>query len=269
MCRVLTMAVVILAAGVGCKHHSRKVPCNDCYLGDPVPNPGSRISPTEIPLAPRTTPSFAAPEQRNYVPAPSTTPAPAPTLPPREILLPSSRPSSAPSAMPARVDVNSVRAEPGQPRDGLPGYVTVPGVSQVATGRKPTPAGFDTLKRNATKSILYIHPPGADTSAANELAEARGLKLTPLAVSPETLADDLRTFTRLLADASNRPLYVVDESGVRAGSLWYLYFRTHDYASDDAARIRATPLGLPANATTDDAKTFWIAVQKVMSGNNS
>ena len=148
----------------------------------------------------------------------------------------------------------------------MPGYTPVAGVAQVAAGRKPTPAGFDTLKRDGYQSILYVHAPGTDTSAAAELAAKRGLKLTPLAVAPETLPNDLRAFTRALADPANRPLYVVDESGVRAGSLWYLYFRNHDYNGDEAARVRATPLGLPGDATTEEAKTFWIAVQKALIG---
>lgn len=270
MRRVLTTLLTLtILTGAGCKHHARKVACNDCVeLGDPFPSGGARIGPTEVPLAPRViqTPTFA-PEQRNYAPIPYR----APSLPPREILLPPvSRPTSPPTAVPARVDSNTVRAAPSPApapaRDGLPGYVPVAGLTQVASGRKPTPTGFDTLKRSGFRSILYIHAPGTDSSAAAELAQARGLKLTALPVAPETLGDDLSAFSRTITDASNRPLYVVDDSSVRAGSLWYLYFRTREYAGDDAARVRATPLGLPADTTTDDVKIYWIAVQKVLAG---
>lgn len=268
MRRVLTiLALSSVLAGAGCRHHARKAACDDgLELGDPIPG-ASRIVPTEVPLAPRVAPAPAfAPDQRNYTPAPSR----APSLPPREILLPSGNrpgnpPGAAPKAVPARVDSNTVRAEPTPPGEGLPGATPVAGLARVVAGRKPTPAGFDTLKRAGTKSIVYLHAPGSDAGAAAELAAARGLKLTALAVAPETLGDDLRAFTRVVDDPSNRPLYVADESGVRAGSLWYLYFRTREYASDEAARVRATPLGLPADAGTDEAKAFWIAVQKVLA----
>lgn len=258
----LTLLAILIAAGAGCKHHARKVACNDCLeLGPPVAG-GARIAPTEVPYAPRVAPTYV-PEQRNYAPAPSRVPS----LPPKEILLPPvSRPTAPPTAMPARVDSNTVRAAPSQPRDGLPGYNPVAGLTRVAAGRKPTPAGFDALKRGGYQSILYIHAPDTDTTAAAELAAARGLKLTPLAVAPETLADDLKAFTRVVTDQSNRPLYVIDESGVRAGSLWYLYFRRSDYAGDEAARVRATPLGLPSDTSTEEAKAFWIAVQKALIG---
>ena len=258
---VTILALLTVAAGAGCKHHARKVGCNDCIgLGDPIPNSGARIAPTEVPYAPRVAPAPTyVPEQRNYAPAPS--------LPPKQILMPpTSRPNTPPQAIPARVDSNTVRAEPSQPRDGLPGYTPVAGLTRVAAGRKPTPAGFDTLKRSGYQSILYIHAPNTDTSAAAELASTRGLKLTPLAVSPETLGDDLQAFTQIVTDQSNRPLYIVDESGVRAGSLWYLYFRRNEYAGDEAARIRATPLGLPPDTATEEAKRFWIAVQKALVG---
>ncbi len=147
---------------------------------------------------------------------------------------------------------------------GLPGYTRVPGHDGVASGRKPTLDGFDWLKSNGFKTVVSLHAPAADVTAARDLAEKRGLRFVPIAVSPDTLKKALDEFMTAVSDRANRPLYVIDEDGVRAGSLWYLVFRTQDLLGDDTARLRAAPLGL-TDAATEEQKQFWLAIQEVLA----
>ncbi len=147
---------------------------------------------------------------------------------------------------------------------GLPGFTRVPGRDGVASGRKPTLDGFDWLRANGFKTLVYLHAPSADVSAARDLSEKRGLRFVPIAVSPATLKKAFDEFAAVVSDRSARPLYVADEDGVRAGGLWYLLFRTSDLLGDDAARVRAAPLGL-TDATTEEQKQFWLAIQDVLA----
>ena len=151
------------------------------------------------------------------------------------------------------------------PTDGAPtgvdSFAAVPGQENVASGRKPTLEGLDALKTKGFKTVLYLHAPDADISAAKETVEKRGLKFVSLAVSPSTLGDAGKTFAEQLKDATSKPLYVYDLDGVRAGSLWYLQFRTVEMLSDEVARIRANALGLRDASASEEQKQFWIAIQ--------
>ena len=97
-----------------------------------------------------------------------------------------------------------------------------------------------------------------------DLAQTRGLRFVPIAVSPGALPKAFDEFAAAVDDRGSRPLYVIDETGVRAGSLWYLLFRTRDLLGDDTARLRAAPLGL-TEAATEEQKQFWIAVQDLLA----
>lgn len=147
---------------------------------------------------------------------------------------------------------------------GLPGFTPVPGRPQVASGGKPTLDGFDRLKANGYRTVVYLHAPGTNTTAARDLAEARGLKFVPIAVSPGTLRKAYETFAAAVEDRTARPVYVADADGGRAGPLWYLLFRTADLQGDDVARIKAAPLGL-GEAVTEEQKQFWIAIQDFLA----
>ncbi len=258
-------AVMGLVVAAGCRHHARKYcPTDACGM----PEAGARIPSVEVPTRPREyAPPPTIPEQRGYAPDPSAPAAPA--VPPRELVLPEELKAVTPpgggllgtpsTGLPA--PANTAQKVPAEPV-GLPGYMPVPGRTGVAAGRKPTPAGFDTLKRLGYRTVVYVHAPDTDVSAARELARARGLAFAPLAVSPETLGADLTAFTQSVSDPAGRPVYVADESGVRAGSLWYLLFRTAEFRSDEVARVRAAPLGLPAETASEEAKQFWLAIQQ-------
>ncbi len=147
------------------------------------------------------------------------------------------------------------------PAVGVESFAPVPGQNNVAGGKKPTVEGLDALKSKGFKTVLYLHAPDADMSAAKELVEKRGLKFVALAVSPQTLGDAGKIFAEQLKDAASKPLFVYDLDGVRAGSLWYLQFRKVDLVNDDVARIRAGALGLKDADTSEEQKQFWIAIQ--------
>ncbi|HEV3082222.1 MAG TPA: hypothetical protein VGY66_20735 [Gemmataceae bacterium] len=165
-------------------------------------------------------------------------------------------------------------AKPNQPGAGqasaspvLP--VEIPGFAsareQVSSGRKPFAEGFDYLKRNGYVAVLYIHEPGEDDSADKREAEQRGLKYFTVEVSAKTLGQPVvEQFNRLVGEAGNRPLFVYDRSGQLAGALWYLHFRTVEQMSDEAAREKATALGLKTQKENLN-QPIWLAIQKYLS----
>jgi len=263
---VLLAVLVGVLLGSGCRHFRKR--CDSCdrrpdgFLGPPVTprESGPRIAPPDVPEARfRIDPSFP----------PSSPPR---TSPPRngkpELMLPEAPPPGVGTELPVerRSSNKGFLEAPLQPGDtnGLSGYTTVPSYDRVANGRRPTIDGFDALKANGFRTVVYLHAPSANVSAARDVAEKRGLRFVPIAVAPATLRTALDEFTAIVADQAARPVYVADEDGVRSGALWYLVFRTTDVLGDDAARLRATPLGL-TEATTEEQKQFWLAIQNVLA----
>jgi protein tyrosine phosphatase (PTP) superfamily phosphohydrolase (DUF442 family) len=129
----------------------------------------------------------------------------------------------------------------------------------LATGRKPTLDGFDALKQAGFHTVIYLHPSGTDWSAAKEVAAKRGLAFIAIETTPEKLSTAIDQFNATVADTGRHPIYVFDDDGVRAGAMWYLHFRTADSLNDDAARVRARPLGLTDQG--EEAKAFALATQ--------
>lgn len=132
----------------------------------------------------------------------------------------------------------------------------------VATGRKPTLDGFDSLRSAGYRTVIQLHGAGEDVAATREVAEKRELKFIAIDVSTDKLADAYATFEAAIADRANQPLYVFDADGVRTGAMWYLHFRLTEVMNDDAARIRAKPLGFTDQG--DDAKQFMVAIQRLL-----
>ncbi len=264
---------------VGCRHR--------CCLNDPqnrpapfrpqAPNSPFLLPPAGVPTAPGPVPAPTAgpivpgvgpADMRNYPPpGPSTKPAP-------EVLLPDPIPGSASSRSFSPNNSGqgllggptTPRAEPpiaakaADSTTGLPGYVKVQ--DGLATGRKPALDGLESLKRSGYRTVIYLHPAGADVSAAKDVAEARGLKFIAMEVTPEKLHDNVNAFNAAVGDKAKRPLYVFDDDGIRTGALWYLRFRTADAMNDDAARVRARPLGFTTQG--DEAKAFDLAIQRYL-----
>lgn len=131
----------------------------------------------------------------------------------------------------------------------------------VTSGLKPLAEGFDWLKASGYRTVLHLRAPGEDDSAERTLAESRGLTFLSLAVSPETLPQATAEFDRTVSHKPNHPLFVYDSDGVRAGGLWYLYYRTVDGLADDAARRKAASLGLREDAQ-GEAAAMWLAIQQ-------
>src|SRR5438876_1130002 len=59
------------------------------------------------------------------------------------------------------------------PTASPPGFVRVK--DGVASGRKPTLDGLDALKRAGYKTVVYLHPAGADVSATRDVVQNKGL----------------------------------------------------------------------------------------------
>lgn len=291
-------AGTLLAVGCHhcCRHGSSSKGCAPS-LGDPVPPRGERIPPPDLPTTPGVFPerrdSFRIDPDVGLSPGswvPPTRQVPglqAPTAPRSgaESLYGDPAPRGAPPVIDVPGDkkrylddpVPPAKGDEAKPADppkameprttvpstipGLPGYAAASGHDGVATGRKPTLDGFDALKANGFRTVVYLHAPSADVAPARDLAEKRGLKFVPIAVSPGTLKAAFDEFTSSL---SAKPVYVADEDGTRAGVLWYLLFRTQDLLGDDAARVRARPLGL-TDAGTEEQKQFWVAVQDFLA----
>ena len=235
----------------------------------PPPAAGSLVPPPVAP-PPETRQYPSAPTPGWLAPPVTATPTPPPSnRPPPEILLPESLPpasngssSSARPPTPARSGEPSPSSVASPPTSShLPGYTRVK--RGVATGRRPTLDGFDALQRAGFRTLVYLHAPQADFTDIRQIAHSRQLDVIPLEVTPENLPQTAEQFHAIVADTSRHPLYVFDEDGVRAGVLWYLHFRTIDALNDDAARIRARPLGFLEQG--NEATPWLLAIQRYLS----
>lgn len=256
---------------VGCRHR--------CCLNDPqnrptpyrpqAPNSPFLLPPAGVPTTPAPVPGpSVGPIMPGVGPtSPSNKPAP-------EVLLPDPIPGSASSRSfspsnpgqgllggPITPRTEPPLAKTIETTTGLPSFAKVK--DGLATGRKPALDGFESLKRMGYRTVVYLHPTGADVSAAKEVADARGLKFTAIETTPEKLPESLDAFNVAVGDKASRPLYVFDDDGVRTGALWYLHFRTVDAMNDDAARVRARPLGF--DNQSDEAKAFGLAIQQYLA----
>ncbi|HVL12535.1 MAG TPA: hypothetical protein VM529_08220 [Gemmata sp.] len=279
--RASLVVASVLVLATGCRHKcclndrdSQRVPFRPQAPSSPYLLPPAGVPTTPAPTGPALVPgvgpgsSSAAPPS---IPPPSVEPPPS-GRPVPEVLFPDPLPggSSSRSASPGDAGLG-VLGSPARPKTaeparaapttaGLTGFVAVkPGV---ATGRKPALEGFDALKQSGYRSVFYLHPAGADVSAAREVAEKRSLHFTAIETTPESLPAALRQFNAAVADKATHPAYVCDDDGLRTGVLWYLHFRTAESMNDDAARIRAKPLGLTEQG--DEAKAFALATQRYL-----
>jgi protein tyrosine phosphatase (PTP) superfamily phosphohydrolase (DUF442 family) len=159
------------------------------------------------------------------------------------------------SPKPERVETSSV---------GLPAFTAVPGLEKVASGRKPTLDGLNWLQQNGYRTVIYIHKPDWKAVPAAELCEARGMKFVGIPVSANRMSEAAKAFDAALADTANRPLYVCDDTGLWAGTLWYAHFRAVGLVNPDAAKVRATALGLGDPDTNAEQKKLWNAVTEYL-----
>ena len=266
MTRAITLSVLasaLLLGAVGCKHKCRSgcldreprpyLPPGPSVIGGPVPA-GSTIPPPGVPTAP---PSGLVP---GVGPSGSNRPAP-------EVLLPDPLPGG-PSSRSGSPGVLGNPVNPtAEPPIGRPATAGLPGFTRVkdglAAGGKPALDGFDSLKHAGYRTVVYLHAPGADVAKAKDVVESRGMKLVAVETTPEKLAEAFEQFNRTVGDTVGRPAYVYSDEAVRAGAVWYLYFRTVEQQSPEVAKIRAGGLGLSEEG--DDAKAFWVAIQQYLA----
>jgi hypothetical protein len=261
-----------LAFAAGCKHkcghhhfhHRDAKPCcppgSAPAVGNPylLPPAGVPTTPAPVPGPAVGVPPVGPMDLRNYSP---------PAKP--EVLLPDPIPGTGSSrrALPGFLGrpVNPAAEPQVAPRGsdaptGLSGYTRVK--QGLATGRKPSLDGFDALKQAGVRTVLYLHGAGADWSAAKEIADKRGLTFLAIETTPEKLSTAIEQFNATVADSARQPIYVFDDDGVRTGIVWYLHFRTADSLNDDAARVRARPLGLSDEG--EEARAFAVAAQRYL-----
>lgn len=147
------------------------------------------------------------------------------------------------------------------PPVGLSGFQVVKGKTNVASGQKPTFDGYEWLLKNGYKTVAFAHDPAADVAPVKAACEAAGLKFVGIPTGPDTIPAATAAFDAAVAAAKDSPLYVCDDTGLRAATLWYAHFRKVDLISPDSAKVRANGLGLGDTDTNADQKKLWDAVQ--------
>lgn len=149
-----------------------------------------------------------------------------------------------------------------------------PGIPQFAVARdkvysgiRPPLDGLDWLQQNGVQTVVNVRLGDIDDSAARMQVEKRKIQYVSFVVSPETLTKEKADeFIKLIRDNAKQGIFVYDEDGSLAGSLWYLNFRWGEFLDDDAAQLRAGQHGLRPDAAGQ--QRMWLAVQKLLSENN-
>jgi protein tyrosine phosphatase (PTP) superfamily phosphohydrolase (DUF442 family) len=264
--QILLASAAVLVAFTGCRHRCHKLfDRSDRLPPGAIPAPAN-LPPPNVP----TTPSVQ-PAPSGFLPPAATTPlpAPAPKTGGPEVLFPDPLPSGGSSARPAQPGPNvigaPVRPQTAEPpkasgTTGLPGYTKVR--DGLFAGGKPSLDGFDQLKSNGFRSVVFLHAAGADVAAVKDMASTRGLNFVAIETTPETLAEASKQFERTAGDRLTRPAYVFADDPQRAGAVWYLYFRTTLAEGHDVARLSAKPLGL--SDAGDEGKAFAVAINRVL-----
>lgn len=135
-------------------------------------------------------------------------------------------------------------------------------------GLRPKLDGLDWLEQNGVKTVVNVRLFGEDDSADKTQVEKRGMRYVAFEVSPVVLSKEKADeFIKLIREGSKQGIFVYDQDGSLAGSMWYLYFRLGEFIDDDAAQLRSRPLGLDTNRDGQH-REMWLAVQKLLSENN-
>lgn len=220
--------------------------------------------PIRIGVPDTVSPRIAAPVQPTpTAPAPTPnptilTPAPIPGSTPSVKLLPPEFGPQNPAKQP-----DSMTPTPSMPV-GIPDFAPALG-DKVASGRKPSLEGLDWLKANNFKSAILIRRPDETDDADRRQFEQRALAFQSLEVSPSTLSwATVDQFSKLVDNSTMQPIFVYDADGALAGGMWYLYFRRVEKLPDEAARLRASRLGLRESGDGPH-RDMWLAVQKLLS----
>jgi protein tyrosine phosphatase (PTP) superfamily phosphohydrolase (DUF442 family) len=144
---------------------------------------------------------------------------------------------------------------------GIPQFTSV--TEGVAGGLRPSlDDGLDWLQSNNYRTIFHLRAPGESADPDRKEVERRGMQYVSLEVSPDTLSRaTVETFSGVVGNTDNRPLFVYDRDGSLAGGLWYLHFRLNDRLSDEQARARADGLGFRPDREASHGR-MWSAIEK-------
>jgi hypothetical protein len=138
----------------------------------------------------------------------------------------------------------------------------------VYAGLRPPLEGLDWLQKNRVQTVVQVRLFGEDDSAVRKEVEARGMRYVAFEVSPVTLTKEKTDeFVKLIRDNAKTGLFVFDQDGSLAGSMWYLYLRNGEFLDNDPALLRARGLGLQTNRDGQH-RDMWLAVQKLLSENS-
>jgi protein tyrosine phosphatase (PTP) superfamily phosphohydrolase (DUF442 family) len=150
---------------------------------------------------------------------------------------------------------------------GIPQFATA--MDDIAAGLRPSlDDGLDWLQARGFKTVVQIRLPGQNDGTDRKQVDKRGMKYLSLEVSPQSLTKEtVEEFSRIVGDASAKPLFIYDRDGSLAGGLWYLHFRMVLQLSDDVARVRAGALGLRENS--GGHRDMWLAIQKYLNDSDS
>jgi uncharacterized protein (TIGR01244 family) len=235
------------------------------------PGPPNPLTQTVAPDARNFAPPAAVPSQPTWGPA---TNGNARLLAP-EIATPEPPISTAKPVTPGtkQPETKSAESKPSpEPKPGpttpalpvdIPAYAPVK--DGIASGQTPFEDGFRWLKENEYRAVLFIREPGEEDSADKRRAEAAGLKYLNMEFSAKKVGQPaVDAFNAIIAEAANRPLFVYDRNGTRAGALWYLHFRIADRMSDEDARTKAAAHGLKTDKDSFN-QPLWLAIQKYLS----
>jgi protein tyrosine phosphatase (PTP) superfamily phosphohydrolase (DUF442 family) len=242
----------------------------------PAPAPSDSVKPKKV-LVPEKMPD--TPEKAGETPDPSKYPMkdeggkpvpdksvfPDPVAPGGPFDLPKgerSGPTVVEEREPARRE-SKASPQPDTPPVGLSNFQLVKGKGGVAAGLKPTPDGYEWLAKSGYKSVVFANAPAADVAPVKAVCEAAGLKFVGIPTGPETMTAATAAFDEAVS-AKDGPVYVCDDTGLRAGTLWYAHFRRVDLSSPDTAKVRAGGLGLGDTDTNPEQKKLWDAVQAVL-----
>jgi hypothetical protein len=138
----------------------------------------------------------------------------------------------------------------------------------VFAGLRPSLDGLDWLQTNGVQTVAQIRAFGADDSAVRKEVESRNMRYVAFEVSPgELKKGKVDEFIKLIRDGAKQGIFVYDQDGSLAGSMWYLYMRQGEFLDDDAAQLRASQLGL-SHDRTDKHVEMWLAVQEFLRENS-
>jgi hypothetical protein len=145
---------------------------------------------------------------------------------------------------------------------GVPDFRFVPGLDRVASGRRPSPDGLNSLADLKYQAVLFVRDKGESDTPDPREVEKKQLRYLTIEIDPQNFAATVELFTKTVQDTANHPLLVYDAQENRlTGALWYVYFRKVRMDSNDSALVQARGLGLKENGTDP----LWVAIGKYLS----